>query len=376
MNKAKLLVLSSFPAPYRVEIFKGLANEYDNMDIFFGYATDSNRDKDYYVVSSDLPFFVLGYPNSDNYLKKCVSNLKEYSLILAYDWYLPYAWGILLKAIRLRVPYIINCDGAFLPTRRSLKQVIKDIGKRILVSSARYCFASGEYAKKYFLYYGANEENIIIHHFTSLKENDIKKEAISKSRKDYLKKNLQLKNRKTVITVGQFIYRKGFDILLAAWKDLDKKYQLIILGGGELEGEYRRYIERYYYQNVFLLGFMPKEDLFKYYEASDIFVLPTREDIWGLVINEAMACGLPVITTEKCIAGMENIDNGVNGFIVPTENPETLHDKMEYLLVNDVEREKMGYAGLDTITGYTLQNVVNSHLQCINQILKTGKIKK
>src|SRR5699024_11074740 len=146
----------------------------------------------------------------------------------------------------------------------------------------------------------------------------------------------------TVITVGQFIYRKGFDILLAAWKDLDKKYQLIILGGGELEGEYRRYIERCSYQNVFVLGFMPKEDLFKYYEASDVFVLPTREDIWGLVVNEAMACGLPVITTEKCIAGMEYIDNGVNGFIVPTENPGILHDKMEYLLMNDVEREKMG----------------------------------
>ena len=372
MNKAKLLVLSSFPAPYRVDIFKGLAKEYKNMDIFFGNATDSNRDKDYYVESSDLPFFVLGYSNSDNYFKKCVSNLKEYSLILAYVFFFPYAWGILLKAILLGVPYIVNCDGAFLSTERSLKQFMKDIGKRILVSSARYCFASGEYAKKYFLYYGADEENIIIHHFTSLKESDIKKEAVSKVQKDYLKKSLRLRNRKTVITVGQFIYRKGFDILLAAWKDLDEKYQLIILGGGELEGEYKKYIERCSYQNVFILEFMPKEDLFKYYEASDIFVLPTREDIWGLVVNEAMACGLPVITTEKCIAGMENIDNGVNGFIVPTENPRILHDKMEYLLMNDVEREKMGRAGLDTIAGYTLQNVVNSHLQCIDKILEIG----
>ena len=370
MRKAKLLVLSSFPAPYRVEVFKGIAKEYDNIDIFFGNATDSHRNKNYYAVSDKFNFYILGHPDSDNYLKKCMSNLKEYSLILAYDWYLPYAWNILLKAIQFKIPYIVNCDGAFLPDKRSVKQYIKDLGKKILISNARYCFASGEYAKKYFLHYGAKEENIIIHHFTSLKDIDIRKKNVSKEQKDLLKRSLQLKMQKTVIAVGQFIYRKGFDVLLTAWKDLDEEYQLIILGGGELEAEYKRYIDKSHYHNVTLIGFMSKENVFKYYEASDIFVLPTREDIWGLVINEAMACGLPIITTEKCIAGLECIDNGVNGFVVPTDNPSILHDRIKYLLINDKKREEMGTLSLKKISGYTLQNVINSHLQCIDQLLK------
>ena len=369
MKKARLLVLSSFPAPYRVEIFKKLKTVYENMDIFFQYAVDSNRNKDFYSTTDEVTFFILGCFKADNYLKECVSNLEKYSLIVAYDWYLPYAVKILLKAIRLNVPYIVNCDGAFLPAKKTAKQVIKDLVKRVIISSAGCCFASGKYAKEYFLYYGAKEENIVIHHFTSLKEIDIRKTVVSKEEKHQLRNNLQIKNRKMVISVGQFIYRKGFDILLSAWGDLDYENQLVILGGGEQEEEYKKYIEKCGYKNVFLHGYMPKEKIFQFYCAADLFVLPTREDIWGLVINEAMACGLPVITTDRCIAGLECIQNGINGFIIPTENSKMLHDSMKYLLVDDDRREKMGALGLEKISEYTMENVVESHLRCIDRLL-------
>ena len=192
---------------------------------------------------------------------------------------------------------------------------------------------------------------------------------VSKEEKHQLRNNLQIKNRKMVISVGQFIYRKGFDILLSAWGDLDYENQLVILGGGEQEEEYKKYIEKCGYKNVFLHGYMPKEKIFQFYCAADLFVLPTREDIWGLVINEAMACGLPVITTDRCIAGLECIQNGINGFIIPTENSKMLHDSMKYVLVDDDRREKMGALGLEKISEYTMENVVESHLRCIDRLL-------
>ena len=55
--------------------------------------------------------------------------------------------------------------------------------------------------------------------------------------------------------------------------------------------------------NVHFVGFKTKEQLEDYYRAADLFVLPTREDIWGLVVAEAMAYGLGVITTNRCNAG-------------------------------------------------------------------------
>lgn len=65
---------------------------------------------------------------------------------------------------------------------------------------------------------------------------------------------------------------------------------LVIVGGGEEENQYRQYIADHNLENVQLVGFKQKEEIFEYYKAADLFVLPTREDIWGLVINEAMAC--------------------------------------------------------------------------------------
>ena len=67
-----------------------------------------------------------------------------------------------------------------------------------------------------------------------------------------------------------------------------------------------------------------------------MFVLPTREDIWGLVVNEAMAAGTPVITTTNCGAGMEILKNGDGGRIVPPEDTDSLASAMQEML-NDAE---------------------------------------
>ena len=63
-------------------------------------------------------------------------------------------------------------------------------------------------------------------------------------------------------------------------------------------------------------GFKTKEELADYYKAADLLLLPTRKDIWGLVVNEALSFGVPVITTKNCGAGLELIKDGVNGYII------------------------------------------------------------
>ena len=79
--------------------------------------------------------------------------------------------------------------------------------------------------------------------------------------------------------------------------------------------------------NVHFIDFKNKDTLKEYYHVADVFVLPTREDIWGLVINEALAYGLPVITTDKCMAGLEMIENGKNGYIIPVNDVKKIYLK-------------------------------------------------
>jgi len=102
----------------------------------------------------------------------------------------------------------------------------------------------------------------------------------------------------------------------------------------------------------------------EYYKLADIFVLPTREDIWGLVINEAMAYGLPIVTTNKCNAGLELVKNGINGYIVQVGNVEELRCAIiDSLLRSD----EMGYSALKAIQSYTIENMVKDHVDILKK---------
>lgn len=129
--------------------------------------------------------------------------------------------------------------------------------------------------------------------------------------------------------------------------------------GGKAIDTYLEYVEEKHLKNVHFIGYIQKEQLKEYYMAADVFVHPTREDIWGLVINESMDYGLPVVTTDRCIAGLELVQNGINGFVVTVDSSEEI-GKAIMLALDD--REKMGKALLSIIAKYTIENMVAIHM--------------
>lgn len=98
-----------------------------------------------------------------------------------------------------------------------------------------------------------------------------------------------------------------------------------------------------------------------------MFVLPTREDIWGLVVNEAMAVGTPVITTTNCGAGIEILKNGDGGRIVPPEDPDSLANAMQEML-NEVELAKSAKGVIKNAQIYTIENMVKQIAEVIHNI--------
>lgn len=103
-----------------------------------------------------------------------------------------------------------------------------------------------------------------------------------------------------------------------------------------------------------------------FYRAADLFVLPTREDIWGLVVNEAMAVGTPVITT-NCGAGMEILKNGEGGRIVPPKDPDSLAIAMQEML-NDTELAKQTKRAIKSAQIYTIENMAKQIAEVIRNI--------
>jgi glycosyltransferase involved in cell wall biosynthesis len=138
----------------------------------------------------------------------------------------------------------------------------------------------------------------------------------------------------TFFFCGQMIMRKGVDLLLLAFEKLVAKgldVRLLLVGR---EADLSRFLAEMTPASrarIDYEGFQVPERLPEYFAKGDIFVLPSRHDGWGVVINQAMAAGLPIITTSAVGAGVELVKNGVNGTCVVPDDLESLYLAMEAL---------------------------------------------
>ena len=363
MKKLKVLVISSYPAPYRVGVFEGLSKYYE-LDTYFSTCKNENRSADWFCKSGDFVFYILDNEETNAMYKKALKNIKKYDFVLAYDPSTKPAMKAITLCRMFGVPYYVNNDGAIIR-----KNFIRDTIKKFLYRGAKACFSSGPSATEYFKFYGVPAERIVEHNFTSLTKEDILDAPVSEEKRKELRKELGLQEMTTVITVGQFIHRKGFDILLEAWKQVDDKAQLLLIGGGDERASYEAFVEKHGLKNVKIIDFMPKEEIFRHYCASDIFVLPTREDIWGLVVNESMAVGLPVITTDNCIAGLQLVENDVNGYIVPVGDANALAEKLLVLVEDEEKCRQISLNNIEKIQDNTIEKIAESHYDTITKTL-------
>ena len=362
--KKKLLILSIYPAPYRVEVIDSF-HKYFDVKVFFEKSTGDSRDAVWFKKGS---YYTLDNINGNNTFKDCIKDLKENNLVLIYDYSTKCALNLILRCIQRNIPYVINADGVMLTKHENF---VKNMIKRIVVSKAAGCFASGNLAKNYFMRYGAKEKNVYLHTFSTLHTNDIQKFPVDLKTKNKIRAELGLAQSKFIaIAVGRFIPLKRYAELITEWTKMPENYLLLLIGGGEEENKYRQIIEELHIQNVQIEGFYQKEELKRFYMASDVFVHPTSYDVWGLVVNEAMAAGLPTVVSDHCVAGLELIKDGENGFIVPMGNDKSLCDKVKNL--HDVPElyKKMCQASLDTIADYTIENMASVQIEAVREILK------
>jgi len=146
----------------------------------------------------------------------------------------------------------------------------------------------------------------------------------------------------TVICVASISPRKGHLYLLQAWKKLGlPNSELLLIGGVSLEMApiLRRYM------GIRHISKVPNSELREYYARSSVFVLPSLEDGFAVVCAEAMACGLPVITTVNTGAA-DIIEDQKDGFIVPIRSPDAIAEHLELLYRNDELRQEMSAAAL------------------------------
>ena len=355
----KVLFLSNIPSPYRMAFFNELGKVCKLTVVFEGMrATDRNAKWKYEEVRSFECLFLKGMrTKSDQFIcPGVIKVLKEdFDIIIVGGYSTP--TGIMaIEYLRKRKKrFFIEADGGFVGDDNLVKLWLK----KHLISSADAWLSSGEKTTDYLTYYGAKRDKVFKYPFSSLRKADVISSVPVGVEKMKLREQLGIVEKKIIIAVGQFIPRKGFDLLLQAMDGLPTDIGLYLIGDEPTE-EYLNIVKKLGQDNIHFLSFMSQNELKCYYQAADVFVLPTREDIWGLVINEAMANGLPIITTDRCVAGLELIKSGENGYIVPINNIQRLQESIKQIFEEDIDA--MGKKSLEIIDEYTIENMVEAHM--------------
>ena len=365
----KVLFMANIPSPYRVKFFDELGKYCDLTVTFEGKkATDRDAGWKARATTSFRSVYLKGIrTSSDQFLCPGIVKIlnRRFDHIIVGGYSTPTSM-LAIEYMRLRrISFWIEADGGIISNDNKLKYGLK----RHLISSASAWFSSGKATTEYLVHYGAKQEKTCVYPFTSVSANQILDHLPTKEEKENLRKELGVTEQKMIISVGRFIPVKGFDVLMKAAKNLPSDIGVYIVGG-QPDENYLKMQNELNLSHVHFIDFMSPDRLAKYYQAANLFVLMTRGDVWGLVVNEAMANGLPVITTDRCVAGLELVQKGKNGYIVPVDDADALAEAITKFYVGDMQG--MAENALKAIRGYTIEEMAKRHIQ----ILETGENQK
>ena len=160
-----------------------------------------------------------------------------------------------------------------------------------------------------------------------------------------------------VLFAGRLVREKGVFDLLEAYAKLESGLRsdvgLVFAGEGSSREELARQAKRINPGTVSFPGFSQREDLAALYALAEALVLPTHSDPWGLVVNEAMACGLPIIVSSVAGCSADLVDDGWNGFVVPPRDLEKLSMAIDSVVRQTGLRQQMGARSLERIRNYS-----------------------
>jgi glycosyltransferase involved in cell wall biosynthesis len=228
--------------------------------------------------------------------------------------------------------------------------------KRYLFRRVDGIETTGADGKEYVMRYGVPPDRV----FTTTHAFDIshfiKSHSTTLPERTKLRKSLGLKGV-TFIYVGRLWHGKGVGDLLEAFQEVQQQSEgevsLLIVGDGPQEQALKRICASKALENVVFAGFQPRERLPEFYALADVFVFPTLGDPYGLVVDEAMACSLPVISTAAAGEISARIKAGENGFIVPPADPGRLAERMLQLAKNPDLRRRTGERSRSLVEDHT-----------------------
>jgi len=247
------------------------------------------------------------------------------------------------------------------------KMIVKFLFKRI-----DYFLSIGSANSTYYESMGVPKDKIVLVPYAVDNDRYIESSSISDTEKKKIINSFGLECEKpTVLYAAKFTERKCPEDLIYATKILkDEGYSvsLLMVGAGELESRLKSLVKKLNLHDVVFTGFINQAKLPKIYSSADVFVLPSKQEPWGLAVNEAMCSRLPVIVSSEVGCKDDLVFNGKNGYIVEVNNPKMLAEAIRKILFTKDIVNSMGEESYCIISEWNYLRCRNSLERIIKQI--------
>jgi len=245
--------------------------------------------------------------------------------------------------------------------RRSLKGILLPW----LFRQVDAFMAIGSLNREYYQGYGVGEEKIFPMPYAVDNAYFFQQREHWAPQRERLKPEYGIAPSQVILYVGRFQRRKRVLDLIQAYESLGLAgASLVLVGTGEEFAACRSYVDDRHLPGVHFLGFRNQAELPRLYALADVFVLPSAEEPWGLVINEAMASGLPIVASENVAAAADLVRPGYNGFRFPPGDIPALARALQ-LALQEGAKERLGQASLNLIRGWGFEEDIAAMRQAL-----------
>jgi glycosyltransferase involved in cell wall biosynthesis len=390
--KFRVAYLVSHPIQYQVPLLQRLA-AHPEIALRVYYMTDQgarpSRDPEFGVpVQWDTPLLE-GYdwtllpnrswwPGSDHPLRfvhpsvAAVLRRERYDALIVHGYAHVTEWLAFWGARRSGTPVLLRGESNRLGSRPLWVTAAKRMALSGLLRRIQGALAIGTLNHEFYRAYGVPEHRIFFVPY-AVDNARFRDEAEQwRSSRPALRAALGLPvDRPVVLYVGKLIPRKRPLDLLEAYARVaaDHPAALVFLGEGAERSRLEAAIAGHRLPHVAITGFVNLSGIGRYYAAADVVVLPSSHEPWGLVLNEAMCFGLPVIASDAVGAAPDLVHPGENGFVYPVGDVPALASALRRLLADPARRAEMGARSREIVGRFSYDADIEGILEALHRVV-------
>jgi glycosyltransferase involved in cell wall biosynthesis len=387
----RLGILASHPIQYQAPWFRGLAQVAD-VTVFFAHRQTASEqaaagfgvafDWDVDLLSGYRHVFLRNVSTSPsvNQFNGCdtpeiaeIIQREKFDAFIVNGWYLKSFLQAATACRRAGTPVFIRGDSQLGTTQSFLKRAVKQVTHRLLLRRFDGFLYVGQRNAQYLEHYGAPKERMFfVPHFV---DNAwfAARAAEALPQREAVRASWGAGPESIVaLFVGKLIEKKRpSDLVRALGVGAGPNTLAVFVGSGDLENSLRA-LAKELGVNVHFAGFKNQSELPLHYGSADVLVLPSNAgETWGLVVNEAMACGLPAIASDAVGCVPDLIEEHETGFSFPVENAHALMERLRLVEQKKRAGHEWRPALQNKLQTYNLETAVSGTVRAINRVLES-----